>query len=132
MLPEPEQILVVRTSQLAKQGALAFQGFFTGSAAHLLRTIDRKGFFTPRPQAEGCRSLKQVILYLVLRHRSSLFLYQRVNATTETRLMFKYSIGLGGHINPVDRNADLQHLLVRNLFRELTEEVRWQAPFHTG
>jgi predicted NUDIX family phosphoesterase len=121
--------LVVRTEQLLRQEALAFQGFRPGNPTLLQDTIARYGFFTPRPQAEGDSSLKQVILYLVLRYRRLLFLYQRLNATTENRLMHKYSIGLGGHINPVDRCPISQRLLGINLLRELTEEVRLAGRF---
>ncbi len=123
-----ESVLVVSTSFLSRQGERLGRGFQPGAGPGWLRSIEREGFFVPRQQAEHCDDLKQIILYLVLRYGQSLFVYQRVRATTETRLMNLYSIGLGGHINPVS-NRRRGGLLGLNLQRELTEEVQFQGHF---
>lgn len=129
MSPNHEKVLVVRKSFLDQQGSIPASGFLGGDNSNLLRSIAKEGFFVLRQEAEHSADLKQIILYLVLKHRQSLFVYQRVNATTETRLMHMYSIGLGGHINPVGREAGGSQLFSANLHRELTEEVKFSGHF---
>lgn len=129
LLPGSEKVLVVRKSFLSRQASIPDSGFKSGVNTHLLQSILREGWFVQREEAEHCADLKQIILYLVLRHRQSLFVYQRVKATTETRLMHMYSIGLGGHINPVPRTLGSGRLFSANLYRELTEEVRFKGHF---
>ena len=46
---------------------------------------------------------------------------RRLNKGGETRLHGRISIGIGGHINPVDEEGNL---LMRGLWREIHEEVR--------
>lgn len=123
-----EKVMVVPRSVLATWDSLLDRGFHPDVSSELLKSIGREGFFVPRHEAEHCSSLKQIILYLVMKHRQSLFVYQRVKETTETRLMHMYSIGLGGHINPVDRSNN-GRLFSLNLYRELTEEVQFEGHF---
>jgi predicted NUDIX family phosphoesterase len=135
--PSSESVLVVRKSFLSRQESIPASGFQNAANSRLTQSIIDEGFFVPRQDAEHCADLKQIILYLVLRYRQSLFVYQRVNATTETRLMHMYSIGLGGHINPLEGaatgtimvNHDGSNLFSANLHRELTEEVQFKGHF---
>ncbi len=138
MSPRSEYVLVVRKSFLARQESIPASGFQNGASSRLSQSIIDEGFFVLRQEAEHCADLKQIIIYLVLRYRQSLFVYQRVNATTETRLMHRYSIGLGGHINPLTGNTtpgtimvdrDGSQLFSANLHRELTEEVQFRGHF---
>jgi predicted NUDIX family phosphoesterase len=124
-------VLVVRKSFMDRQEPIPANGFQSSNNAGLLQSIMDDGFFVPRQEAEHCADLKQIILYLVLRHQQSLFVYQRVHATTETRLMHMYSIGLGGHINPLTGNTPDtgRKLFSANLQRELTEEVQFKGHF---
>jgi len=126
--PLEEMVLVVKTGLLSRQGALLARGFRQGVDPFLLQSIERNGFFVPRTRAEHCADMKQIILYLVLKHGNSVFMYQRVKATTETRLMNLYSIGLGGHINPAG-GLQGEQLLSMNLNRELKEEVQFEGAF---
>lgn len=64
--------------------------------------VARDGRYVPRPEAEVDRSLKQVIPYLVLRDRGRLFLMRRTRAGGDARLHDRWSIGVGGHLNPGD------------------------------
>jgi len=135
--PSSEPVLVVRRSFLARQESIPASGFQNGVSSRLSQSIIDEGFFALRQEAEHRADLKQIILYLVLRYRQSLFVYQRVNATTETRLMHMYSIGLGGHINPLAGTTpgnimvkrDGSQLFSANLHRELTEEVQFRGHF---
>lgn len=123
-----EKVLVVPRGFLAARDSLLDRGFHNGANSDLLQSIGRDGFFVPRHEAEHCAGLKQVILYLVMKYGRSLFMYQRVNASTEKRLMHMYSIGLGGHVNPVDKRSS-GRLFSLNLYRELTEEVQFAGHF---
>ena len=138
MSPSSEPVMVVQRSFLTRQECIPDSGFRSGVNSRLLAAIAGEGFFVPRQEAEHCDELKQIIIYLVLRHRQSLFVYQRVKATTETRLMHMYSIGLGGHINPLagalskdtaPLGDDKDSLFSANLRRELNEEVRFRGYF---
>ena len=134
MSPRSESVLVVRKSFLSRQESIPVSGFQNSASPRLSQSIIDESFFVPRQEAEHCADLKQIILYLVLRYRQSIFVYQRVNATTETRLMHMYSIGLGGHINPPvgtgpDTIMDGSKLFSSNLHRELTEEVQFSGHF---
>lgn len=79
--------------------------------------VAREGRFHPRPDAETDRSLKQVIPYLVLRDGERWFLMRRTRAGGDARLHDRFSIGVGGHLNPGD--GDLEG----GLRREWQEEI---------
>jgi predicted NUDIX family phosphoesterase len=79
--------------------------------------VDRDGAFVDRASAERDRTLKQVIPYLVLSDGPRLFLMQRTRAGGDRRLHDRWSIGVGGHINPGDGG------LAGGLRREWAEEI---------
>jgi len=62
-------------------------------------------------------SFKQLIPYLVLRDGPSYFLMQRTRAGGDVRLHDRWSIGVGGHLNPGDGD------LFGGLRREWHEEL---------
>jgi predicted NUDIX family phosphoesterase len=62
-------------------------------------------------------SQKQIIPYLVLRDRDRYFLMRRTRSGGDARLHDRWSIGVGGHINPGDRDLD------GGLRREWAEEL---------
>ncbi len=102
-------------------------GFVTGTEPDggwsrdiLLQRIRERGFFLERRKAEEDSSFKQIIPYCVVRHGSDVLLLKRLGTQGEKRLHHKLSIGVGGHINPVDREGDLLDL---GCERELAEEV---------
>ncbi len=79
-----------------------------------------EGRFEPRSTAERDRSLKQVIPYLVLRDGARYFLMQRTRAGGDERLHDRWTIGVGGHLNPGD--GDLAGGLVREWREEIEAE----------
>jgi predicted NUDIX family phosphoesterase len=97
--------------------------------------IDRHGRWVERPLAEADPSLKQVIPYVVVRDRSSgperVFLMERTDAGGDPRLHHKATIGVGGHINPVDVGVATADLLDAGLRREWNEELdaAWDPEF---
>jgi len=123
-----EEVLVVRRAQLFPAGA--FHGFSSEGVDRYLATIATHAVFAPRDRVEHDPSLKQIIPYVVLRHRQCIFLVWRTRAGSEERLREKFSIGIGGHINPADV-GDAIDPVEAGMRRELTEEVEvpagWQA-----
>jgi predicted NUDIX family phosphoesterase len=86
-----------------------------------LRRIRAHGFFVERRKAEEDSSLKQIIPYVVVCRAGEVLLLTRGDRQGEARLHGKRSIGIGGHINPVDHSEG--DVLLRGLDRELDEEL---------
>ena len=116
-----ESVLVVKTERLKKyiQGQ---NGMIETDREAIVNTIINEHEFIPRPEAEEDPNYKQIIPYVVLRQGDKIFTTRRLNKGGETRLHGKVSIGIGGHINPVDETSK-EKVLMRGLERELNEEV---------
>ena len=125
-------LVVPRDRLLAAIGTLP-TGFREGGIEQVLETIRACGRFVPRPEAEDDPSLKQIIPYCVIEHRGDVFLMRRKRGGGEKRLHDKLSIGVGGHVNPVDApsDGDLSLSVVRALERELDEELYVDSPSRT-
>src|SRR3972149_11892576 len=115
-----ELILVVPRARLLPPGGL--DGFFAGGVDAYVERIRRHGEFRRGGDVEEDTSLKQIIPYLIIRHRDRIFLFQRSTRGGERRLHGLYSIGVGGHIAREDTNG-AQDLLAAALERELHEEL---------
>jgi predicted NUDIX family phosphoesterase len=99
-----------------------------GTATALAAAVDRHGFFADRWVAEEDPGLKQLIPYVVVRDAHEHFLMERTDAGGDPRLHRKASLGVGGHINPVDAGDDA---LSAGLRREWDEELvaDWEPEF---
>ena len=87
-----------------------------------------KGEFRDRDSVENDETYRQIIPYAVLFSEDRIFLVERLKAGSEARLHNRLSIGLGGHINPID-HANARDLLEGALTRELREELHIRAFF---
>lgn len=114
-MSDDELVLVVpRTSLMGDPGWLGV----TADGLEAFETVvARDGEFRPRAAVEPDRAWKQVIPYLVLRDGPRYFLMRRTKAGGDARLHDRYSIGVGGHLNPGDGN------LAGGLRREWREEI---------
>ncbi len=110
-----ERVLVVPRSALMPDPG--WTGIRTDGVARFARIVARDGRFVERSAAEVDRTLKQVIPYLVLRDGQRTFLMRRTRAGGDARLHDRWSIGIGGHLNPGD--GDLEG----GLRREWAEEI---------
>ena len=101
-----------------------------GEREGVLERIAAHGYFVERRHAERDPMLKQVIPYALFERGTGgeLFLMRRLGKGGEARLHGKMSVGVGGHINPVDGASDP---LRAGLEREVEEEVEvdgaWEA-----
>ena len=86
------------------------------------------GLFLERSIAEESPAFKQIIPYVVVRDGERIFLMERSDSGADARLHRKASIGVGGHLNPIDGGADP---LTGGLRREWREELAagWEPDF---
>jgi len=128
-----EQVLVVPRPLLDSIGM--FQGIRThGVEEAMTKLLDPENhFFMDRAEAEGDPTQKQLIPYCLIRCGTSILTYTRGKSGGEDRLHAQRSIGVGGHINPVDTGngrtgPDAYHAAVE---RELQEELVFEIA-HTN
>lgn len=117
-----EQVLVVKREKIEKFIA-GKNGLITENVPELLEVIRNEHEYMPRAEAEERPDFKQIIPYVILRRGEKVFVTRRLNKGGEARLHGKISIGVGGHINPVDEQGDM---LMKGLWREIHEEVELQ------
>jgi predicted NUDIX family phosphoesterase len=113
-----ERVLVVPRSAVPDDAG--WLGLRTEGLSAFLATAAAVGRFEPRPAMEADPSHKQLIPYLVLRDGPRYFLMRRTKAGGDARLHDRWSIGVGGHLNPGD--ADLLGGLRREWREELVAE----------
>jgi len=94
----------------------------------ILNAILENHTFMPRNVAEYDYNFKQVIPYVIMRHDTSYMLLKRTSKQTESRLHDKYSLGIGGHINPILTTSVAGNIILHGLFKELNEEVLIKKP----
>ena len=114
-----EQVLVVKREKI-KNFISGKNGLITADTAEMFDIVKHEYEFMPRPEAEERPDYKQIIPYVILLQNDKVFITRRLNKGGEARLHGKISIGIGGHINPVDEQGDL---LMQGLWREIHEEV---------
>jgi predicted NUDIX family phosphoesterase len=124
-MAQEEQVLVVQRSVLEQVGM--FQGLAFDVERYLGRLfapgVPR---FMPRPEAEKNPAFKQLIPYVIMACDGKYLSYVRGKRAGETRLVSKRSIGIGGHINPVDDSplfGDFYETYLAAVKREINEEV---------
>ena len=125
-----ERVLVVPRDRVP--GGCDFTGVRLAeeeTLAELRAAVQAHGRFMDRPLAEDDPAFKQLIPYVVVRDGDLVYLMERTDAGGDARLHGKASIGVGGHLNPVDEGDDA---LTDGLRREWSEELvaEWEPQFH--
>lgn len=115
-----ESILVVRREYLAPYLTEDF-GLITEGVEEIVRVIEAHHEFRPRPEMETDPAYKQIIPYVLVTRGTEAFVMQRLKKGGEQRLHGLLSLGVGGHINPVDEAGG--SALMAGLRREVDEEV---------
>lgn len=113
--PSGELVLVVPRRLVPDEAG--WYGLRTADLEGFLRDIATHGRFEPRAEMERDPDFKQIIPYLVLRDGGRYFLMRRTRAGGDARLHDRWSIGVGGHLNPGDDG------LSGGLRREWREEL---------
>lgn len=120
-------ILIVERKHLFP--GLSPQGFLATDAVDL-DSLDEHLFFAERDYMEHNSHYKQLIPYLLLQRGSGdetrVLCYQRRTKHTEKRLGGLWSVGFGGHIEPLDRDDDqvrTNGLVLATALREMSEET---------
>jgi predicted NUDIX family phosphoesterase len=131
-LVHTEHVLVVPTELFHRLGH--FEGFSSGAEKYLGELLSPKNTtYRPRGEMEENPSFKQLIPYVIFRHRDAdgrdhVFQYTRGKGMGEDRLHRKRSIGVGGHISVSDRINDDEVPYNEAMRRELDEEVIIDTP----
>lgn len=127
-----EQVLVIPTEKLHELAR--FEGLSTEVAPFISQLLCRENRrYLPRPAMEQDLNYRQIIPYVVFRCRGTastpdlFFSYARVQGG-ESRLIGKYSLGVGGHICVEDAADGLPYS--KGLLRELKEEVDIAETLH--
>ncbi len=123
-----EHVLVIQRALFDQLGS--FQGFQPEAQRYLDAMLaPGANFFMERPAAEQDPTHKQLIPYTIFHHQGHYLTYTRGGASGEKRLVAKRSIGIGGHINPVDEAQDGlgQSLYFNGVEREINEELVLQG-----
>lgn len=130
-----ERVLVFERALL--EGLGSFQGTTKDVDKYLGTILDKKNnHFHLRIEAEQDESLKQVIPYVMFVCEDKVFSYVRGKGAGETRLVGNRSVGIGGHINPMDErlflgatvSSDMQTYL-EAVRREIEEEVTVEGAY---
>lgn len=126
-MAKEEQVLVIKRKVFEQIGS------FNGLAFDIDCYLDKifaAGVprFMPRSKAEKDPSYKQLIPYVIMACDGKYLSYIRGKRAGEARLVAKRSIGIGGHINPIDNevplfDADFRQMYETAVEREVNEEV---------
>lgn len=124
-----EKVLVFPKSLFDKLGY--FHGTSDDTDRYMNEILkDGNNHFHLRINAESDPGLKQIIPYVVFKHGDEVFSYVRGKKAGESRLVGNRSIGIGGHVNPIDRQTagadDVSEDMATYMMavnREIDEEV---------
>jgi predicted NUDIX family phosphoesterase len=110
-----ERVLVV--PRMLVPDRAAWYGLRMDGLDDFLEVVATHGRYELRSDMERDPDFKQIIPYLVLRDGERYFLMRRTRAGGDARLHDRWSIGVGGHLNPGDDG------LPGGLQREWREEL---------
>lgn len=118
-----ELIFAIPTALLWKLLTYKEIGLIKGNS-DILNRIVQNGLFRKRNELEEDPSFKQIIPYAIISYKESFYLFHRTSKQTEKRLHNKFSLGVGGHMNPRISMESKEQYLIDELKREFFEEVK--------
>ena len=128
-----ELVFALPTDELWKLITYKKEGLIKGNS-EVLERILQNGLFRKRSELEEDPSFKQIIPYAIIsnketersgvRQSQSFCLFKRTSGQTEKRLHNKFTLGVGGHMNPGNSKESKEQYLINELKRELFEEVK--------
>jgi len=130
-MAQQEEVLVVERKVFEDVGT--FQGLQFDVDKYIKKLfVSGVPRFMPRSQVEKDPSFKQLIPYVIMSHNGKYLNYVRGSRAGEKRLVDKRSIGIGGHINPIDWtlfSVDAYKIYLEAVKREVAEEVSVDAAY---
>ncbi len=123
-MAQDEQVLVIERKVYEQAGT--FHGLNLDTKRYIEAIFDNSApRFMPRSQAEHNPDYKQIIPYVIMGCDGKYLSYVRGKRAGETRLTGNRSIGIGGHINPVDDVSLLGFFesYLNAVDREVNEEI---------
>ncbi len=128
-MAKEEQILVVERKAIERVGM--FQGLTLDVQPYLDVVFSGVPQFKPRSEMETDPDFKQLIPYVIMSCNGKYLTYLRGKRAGEKRLVGNRSIGIGGHINPID---DMSLFSFRDTYlnavkREVEEEVNLETGY---
>lgn len=130
-MAKEEQVLVVKRQVVEEVGM--FHGLQFDVAKYLDPLFEPGVLsFMPRSKAETDPTFKQLIPYVIMTCGGKYLSYVRGKRAGETRLVGNRSLGIGGHINPIDDDiplfgTDYREVYFNAVERETQEEVEVKA-----
>ena len=121
MTPEGEKVLCIPTESEFPNWQGISRAFTLG---YIERLVHENGRFLERGGVEEDPSVKQIIPYVIFRHKDKYFLMQRLPNHKDARLASKFSLGIGGHVNPEDLERES---IIDMAMREFSEEVNYSG-----
>ncbi len=128
-----ELVFAIPTVELWDLMTYKEKGLIPGNS-DVLKRIVQNGLFRKRNELEEDPSFKQIIPYAIIsskepersgvRRSQSFYLFKRTSKQTEKRLHNRFSLGVGGHMNPGNSMESKEQYLIDELKRELFEEVK--------
>jgi predicted NUDIX family phosphoesterase len=118
-----ELVFAFPTDGLWKLMTYKKKGLIKGNS-EVLKRIVQNGLFLRRSELEEDSSFKQIIPYAIISNKEAFYLFRRRSGQTEKRLHNKFSLGVGGHMNPDGSMESKEQYLINELKRELYEEVK--------
>lgn len=114
-----EFVYVVERKNLFGRGKPPIGFFPIGKSTRAFEeNVKHRGFFIERSYVEEDDRFLQIIPYVVISKGQLVLTYQR--KLGDARLVNKVSVGVGGHVNPIDKGSDC---VVNAAHRELGEEI---------
>jgi len=118
-----ELVFAFPTDELWKLLTYNKRGLIRGNS-EILKTLVQNGLFLRRSELEEDPSFKQIIPYAIISNSDSFYIFRRTSGQTEKRLHNKFSLGVGGHMNPYNSVESKEQYLTDELKREIFEEVK--------
>ena len=128
-----ELVFAYPTEKFWKLMTYKKKGLIKVNSEVLIRIV-QNGLFLRRCELEEDPSFKQIIPYAIIsykepersgvRQNQSFYLFKRTSKQIEKRLHNKFSLGVGGHMNPTNFMESKEQYLIDELKRELFEEVK--------
>lgn len=121
-MSEKENVLVIEKIILETYIGDHTFNLITEKKEEVFQLVIDNHTFLQRDLAEYDLNYKQAIPYILIQHQNQYLLLKRTKKQTEKRLHNKFSLGIGGHINP-RTESEYENVIIHGLYKELHEEI---------